>query len=1119
VLNGGGAFELEMFDWNGTSGTGWDLLAIDGNLSLSNSSASPFTINLVSMSSTNASGLSSNWNAGQSFTNTFLTYSGNLAGSFDSSAFFINTNSFQNASDGVFSVISVGGGLALRYTANGPPAPVTGFVWNAGSGLLSAAGAWANGSAPTNGSSIAIGGGSGGVITNDALGTLAGIVFTNGAGSFGITGNSLTLGSGGVTNLSTAAQTFSNNLVLGAPVTLAAAAGDLAVAGSIDNNGNLLTIDGGANTALGGVVSNAGGLTKNGDGRLTLAANNIFSGALNMNGGTLVLQGSLAATAINIGSGVLQTSATGLLSDDAALTVSNTGTLDLGGFSDAVGSLLLTNNGSVTGSGTLSATTYTLGGGTVSANLGAGTVVVAGGTNTINGNVAGSLAANSGTANVNGLVAGNLNVGGGIVNLGAANRVADNASVSVSGGALNLGGHDTVGTVQITGGAVGGSGALTAGSYDIQSGTVSAALAGAGALTKSGGGTAVLGGNNSSYSGTIDVQAGTLVAAHNNALGANAVVLTNGGIRAASGVSVANNFTIGQPTSGTTNFVTNAFTAYWNFGTNVGSGVATSSAGEGISFSSVANGNSLAAVFLTNNSVSSGYSGASGQFNAGANARGGVWSNGSTHFSFSLTGSNGYTVSLTNVSFGSRSTATGPSTLALFSSLDGYAVALASNSVSTNGSWVLVAPSLSATALAEGTVGFRIYGFGGAGGSSSANWRLDDLSLSGITVTTSTTVGAAIGSGSLGIHEAGTATFNGAITNHTAATLHAVEGGHATFAGIISGAGLVSKTGTGTVTLSGANLHTGDTMLQEGVLRLASAGAAGRGVVRQMDGSSRLEIETLADITNGMSVHHVAFLRSGSLSGSLRLNNATFFVTNGETSTLSGVLTSEEGGQGGVTKTGDGRLLLSGNNTYIGPTDVQAGILELATVGGSAAGATESVSVGSGATLLISQSDQVNNGATVTLSGGTIQRASGVSEAFGNLNVITASVLDFSGGSGGTLEFSGLHADYTPSSFKALQLLNFTQGNTLVIRNTQDWATEINSGFTFGGTGGFGSSSFSDGTFTITAIPEPSTYLAAAGLLSLMLWPSRKRLLKDAKKILGFAPPMRDRLARRASES
>jgi hypothetical protein len=57
-------------------------------------------------------------------------------------------------------------------------------------------------------------------------------------------------------------------------------------------------------------------------------------------------------------------------------------------------------------------------------------------------------------------------------------------------------------------------------------------------------------------------------------------------------------------------------------------------------------------------------------------------------------------------------------------------------------------------------------------------------------------------------------------------------------------------------------------------------------------------------------------------------------------------------------------------------------------------------------------------------------------------------------------------------------------------------------------------STFSDGIFTIRAIPEPpSTYLAAAGLLGLMLWPSRKRIIRDTKKILGMTPPMRDRLA------
>jgi hypothetical protein len=63
--------------------------------------------------------------------------------------------------------------------------------------------------------------------------------------------------------------------------------------------------------------------------------------------------------------------------------------------------------------------------------------------------------------------------------------------------------------------------------------------------------------------------------------------------------------------------------------------------------------------------------------------------------------------------------------------------------------------------------------------------------------------------------------------------------------------------------------------------------------------------------------------------------------------------------------------------------------------------------------------------------------------------------------------------------------------------------------------GGIASSSWDEGTstFTITAIPEPSTYVAAIALLALMLWPSRKRLLKDAQKILGLRQPLRDRLA------
>jgi MYXO-CTERM domain-containing protein len=121
------------------------------------------------------------------------------------------------------------------------------------------------------------------------------------------------------------------------------------------------------------------------------------------------------------------------------------------------------------------------------------------------------------------------------------------------------------------------------------------------------------------------------------------------------------------------------------------------------------------------------------------------------------------------------------------------------------------------------------------------------------------------------------------------------------------------------------------------------------------------------------------------------------------------------------------------------------------------------------------------------LGGGTITRGSGVSKVFGNLNLTQASFLDFGTGTAGTMTFG----TYTPGSL--LTINNFAQGNTLVFGS--DLTSTITNSSYFSFSSGGISSSWDSGTstFTITAIPETSTCVAALGLLALGALPLVRR--------------------------
>jgi autotransporter-associated beta strand protein len=349
-------------------------------------------------------------------------------------------------------------------------------------------------------------------------------------------------------------------------------------------------------------------------------------------------------------------------------------------------------------------------------------------------------------------------------------------------------------------------------------------------------------------------------------------------------------------------------------------------------------------------------------------------------------------------------------------------------------------------------------------------------------------------------------TFASSVSWTRLGTVAATNGRNLTFEGTgvirvegsianMGNAATITKRSSGVLVLSGTSSHLGLMALNDGTLRVGNNAALGSSVFTINAGTLASDSSTARTLTNAITMGGDVQLGDATGTGALTFSNInlgtamrTFTVSN--TTTVVGAITNT----GGLTKAGSGTLTLAASNSYTGATVVTNGVLNLNSASGSALGSTSSVSV-TNATLLISQSDQVSDSAAVTLSGGTIQRGSGVSEGFARLTLTTGSFLDFSGGTAGTVTFSGLN--YTPSALLALDIANFNQGSMLVFQTTNNLSM---TGFTFSGTGGFGSSSFNGSTFTITAIPEPSTYLAAAGLLAVLLWPSR-RLLKGARTL------------------
>jgi autotransporter-associated beta strand protein len=390
----------------------------------------------------------------------------------------------------------------------------------------------------------------------------------------------------------------------------------------------------------------------------------------------------------------------------------------------------------------------------------------------------------------------------------------------------------------------------------------------------------------------------------------------------------------------------------------------------------------------------------------------------------------------------------------------------------------------------------------------------------------------------------GTGDLSGNVANSGTLTFNRT--GTLDVGGVVSGTGALTKSGTGQINLQGNNVYEGTTTVSEGTLEIQNANALGStaagtsvssGATLKMWSNTGFTTAAEALTINGSGVGGSggALRNEGgnnTFAGAITLGSASRIDANTGTtltldvasgSAITGTHNLTLGGAGNIivadaiatstgtlTKDGAGTLTFSGNdaNTYTGLTTVSGGTLQLNKTAGvnAIAGA---VTVNSGAVLLLSASNQVDSGAgdTVTLSGGTIQRASGVSEVFGNLNVTSASTINFGGtAQSNFLEFGSVTggSNLTVSNFLIGNQFKFAAANL-------DAGTAIANSFSYL-TSDTRSYSFSGSTFTITAIPEPSTYVAAAGLLAMFLWPARRRVIKDVKSILGLRPTGRERI-------
>ncbi|MEP3211788.1 MAG: autotransporter-associated beta strand repeat-containing protein [Luteolibacter sp.] len=783
-----------------------------------------------------------------------------------------------------------------------------------------------------------------------------------------------------------------------------------------------------------GVISGSNDLTKTGSGALVLFGSSTYTGATNINAGTLRL--ALA----------------NVIPDASNVTLVSGTIFDLAGFSETIGAL--SGNGNV--------------------SLGSATLTTGATTSTYSGIISGSggLTKNgAGTFTLSGAntYSGATTVSAGILAMSGTNRLASSTNLTVASGAtFQLNGNATstaslagAGTISL------GSGTLTTGSA---TSTFSGVISGTGGLVKSGIGTLTLSGS-STYSGSTAIQGGTLVMRSSTALGATtgAVSVSSGAVLALeNNISVSSSKTLslaGSGISGGGALINNSGTNTWAGGISLttGSTINSASGGSLVLSGATGLGNSTLTLDGSGSTTFSGVVSGSAVSNTTAvlkNGSGTLLLSGTNTFTGITTVNQGTLRIGSNAALGAAGSGNGtivaagatlllqpPSGLtignealtlngtgvggngALYSQTGtnswGGAITLATDSiirVDTGSTLNLIGTMLESggakSLTKDGAGTLTISNIVSSSGSIllqggilrlGASERFnDDLALSLSAGTTfdldnnDETLGSLAGSGSITLGSdaeiGGGDLTTGA--NHSSAT----------FSGVISGLGAVTKTGTGTQTFSGSNTYTGATSIDGGILSVSSLnnGGSASGIGASTNDAANLVLDggILRYTGATQSTTRLYTIETGgggfdaSGSGVLTLSGAatlggtdtarTFSLsgTNTGANTLAAALGDNGTGATSLLKSGTGTWVLTGAHSYTGTTTVTGGTLRL----GSA--------------------DRIGNSSAVVISSGATFDFNGFSDAIGSLagagNVVLGSAS------------MGIGTDQTSTSFSGI---------------------------------------------------------------------------------------------------